>query len=444
MRPGLITQAKQTAEKYAMLPQGGAVLVGVSGGADSVALLHFLREMRGVCGYSLAVMHLNHGLRGEESDRDERFVSGLCRALGIELVAEHADVAGLARQKGLSVEEAGRLARYDFFERERQKRGQNAVIAVGHTLNDSVETALLNMARGTALRGLCGIPPVRGQIIRPLIECEREQLEEYLRENGYEYIHDSSNDSRDYARNRLRHEAIPALGSVNPTYLRAARRSFEALRQDADYLESIAAKALESLALGKKAYSRLLYLELVAPVRMRVLLQIFAKSAANVDSARLARLDKLIAAGTGAEQLAENLRLVAGKSMFRVETGANPKKKLKLVHMDYEFYEEKVKSAPTLLNNALDCAKIDGIISERHRLPGDKLKTAGRGCTKTLKNLCQEAGLTPNERVSLWLLADESGVAWAEGFGAAERVAPGQGTKKVLVVEINAQGEKEL
>jgi tRNA(Ile)-lysidine synthetase-like protein len=147
-------------------------------------------------------------------------------------------------------------------------------------------------------------------------------------------------------------------------------------------------------------------------------------------------MDRMIEAGTGAEQLAEGLRLVAGKRAFRVESGAAPQKKLRLVHMDYEHYEEKVKSQPTLLNNALDCAKIDGIISERQRLPGDKLRPAGRGCTKTLKNLCQECGIPPSERGRLKVLADESGVVWAEGFGAAERAAPGFGTEKVIVVEI--------
>jgi tRNA(Ile)-lysidine synthase len=308
---------------------------------------------------------------------------------------------------------------------------------VGHTLDDSLETALFNMARGTALRGLCGIPPVRGHIVRPLIECERAQVEDYLRENGYGHIHDSSNDSSDYARNRLRHEAVPALGSVNPAFLRAARRSFEALRQDADYLDALAAQALEKLKTGQSEcaarYSRARYAELAKPIRMRALLRLLAGSC---DTARLMRLDSLIKAGAGAEQLAEGLRLVAGKHEFRIEKGAPPEKKLRLVHMDYEHYEEKVKSQPTLLNNALDCARIDGILSERKRQPGDTLRPAGRGCTKTLKNLCQEKGIPPIERERLTVLADGCGLVWAEGLGVAERAAPRPGTKKVIAVEI--------
>jgi tRNA(Ile)-lysidine synthase len=398
-----------------------------------VALLRLLLEMRAEHGYTLAVLHLNHGLRGDESLRDEAFVVDSCSKLNVECVCERADIKTLAHEKSISIEEAGRLARYGFFERERQNRGQRAVIALGHTLNDSLETALLNLARGTALRGLCGIPPVREHIVRPLIECERAKIEDYLRENGFEHIHDSSNDSDDYARNRLRHAAMPALLSVNASYLKAAGRAFEALRQDADFLDKLAADALEKIKISQNEsvsrFSRAEYVELAKPVRMRALLKI-AGIGANTDSARLERLDLLIAAGTGAEQLAENLRLVASKREFRVESGAGPEKKLRLVNMDYENYEEKVKSQPTLLNNALDCAKIDGIISERQRLPGDKLKPAGRGCTKTLKKLCQEAGVPPIERVRLKILADDGGVVWVEGFGVAERAAPGPGTKK--------------
>jgi tRNA(Ile)-lysidine synthase len=434
----LLDQAKKTIEKYDMLNKAETVLAGVSGGADSVALLYILLELQTEYGCALAVLHLNHGLRGEESLRDEAFVANLCERLGVEFVRARADVKSLAKEKGLSVEEAGRLARYGFFEREIQKRGPSAVIAVGHTLNDSLETALLNMARGTALRGLCGIPPVRGRIVRPLIECERAQIEEYLRASDCGHIHDSSNDSSDYARNRIRHNAMPALESVNASYLKAAKRTFEALRQDADYLDKLAADALGKAKLSQSEnvarYSRATFAELPKPLRMRILLQLFAGSC---DSARLRRLDSLIGAGAGAEQLAENLRLVAGKREFRVETGSAPEKKLRLVHMDYEHYEEKVKSQPTLLNNALDCARIDGILSERHRLPGDSLKPAGRGCTKTLKNLCQENGVPPIERERLKVLADGGGVVWAEGFGAAERAAPGPGTQKVIVIEIS-------
>jgi tRNA(Ile)-lysidine synthase len=327
----LFERARNTIIEHEMMNDCDYVLAGVSGGADSIALLHILLEMRAEYGYALKVLHLNHGLRGEESDRDEAFVKALCAQLNVECVCERADIKALAREKSLSIEEAGRLARYRFFERERKKCGSNAVTALGHTLNDSLETALLNLARGTALRGLCGIPPKRGNIVRPLIECERAQIEEYLRENGYAHIHDSSNDSEDYARNRLRHAAIPALKSVNASYLKVARRTLEALRQDADYLDELAAEALEKIKISQSEnvahYSKAQFSALPKPIRMRVLLRLFA---GRCDAARLERLDALLKVGVGAEQLAEDLRLVATTRDFRVESGASPEKKAAL------------------------------------------------------------------------------------------------------------------
>jgi tRNA(Ile)-lysidine synthase len=265
-------------------------------------------------------------------------------------------------------------------------------------------------------------------------------VEAYCRAEGLCYVTDSTNADESYARNRLRHMAMPALESVNPAYLRAAGRMLGALRQDADYLDTLASGALRKIELGCQdgtaRYSRAGYLGLALPIRMRALLRLFAFTGAEPDTARLQRLDALIAAGTGAEQIDGYVRLVAAKREFRVEKGAPPEKMVGLVQMDYEHYEEKVKSQPTLLNNALDCARIDGILSVRNRLPGDTFRPAGRGCTKTLKNLCQEKGIPPIARECLKILADSSGIVWAEGLGVAERAAPGPGTKKVTIVEL--------
>ncbi len=431
-------QVRKTITKYDMLQAGAAVLAGVSGGADSVALLRVLLELKEEYDLEIAAMHLNHGLRGEESDRDERFTAELCDKLGVECVCGHADVKRLAKEKGLSTEEAGREARYAFFERERARRGEHAVVAVAHTLDDSAETALLNLARGSAMRGLCGIPPVRENLIRPLIECERKDVEAYLAGLGQEYVNDSSNDGDGYARNRVRHGAVPVLLSVNPAYLRAALRSMDALRADADYLDKLAAGELERIKLPDgESFDRQAFLELSAPLRMRILLALLLRRDIPADSARLARLDDLITAGSGAEQLSGSLRFYVSKKRFRIE--AEPvilDKKLRLVYMNDENCEENMKSREKLLNNALDCDKIVGILFERKRLPGDRLRPVGRGCTKTIKNLCQEAGVPAAARSRLPVLADDLGPVWVLGFGADERTAADSTTKRAVVVEI--------
>ena len=165
-------QVLQTIARHKMLRQGDTVAVGVSGGADSVALLCFLYENRARWNLTLRVCHLNHSLRGEESLRDQRFVEDLARDLDLEFCLAVGDAAGEARLRGLSVEEAARELRYDFF---RACAGPDGKIATAHTRSDSMETLLLNLTRGTGVRGLRGIPPVRDKIIRPLSDVTRQE-----------------------------------------------------------------------------------------------------------------------------------------------------------------------------------------------------------------------------------------------------------------------------
>ncbi|MBQ9109096.1 MAG: tRNA lysidine(34) synthetase TilS, partial [Oscillospiraceae bacterium] len=198
--------ALKTIAEFHMLTQGDFVAVGVSGGADSVALLSLLCCLRGELDLTLVACHINHNLRGAEAKRDEDFVRRLCDRLGVECRVLSADVAALAREEGRSVEETARQVRYRFFAETAGKRGK---IATAHTAADNTETVLLNLARGSGLRGLCGIPPVRGNILRPLIGGTREQTEAWCCQNGLEWVEDSTNAADDYTRNRLRHHAVP-------------------------------------------------------------------------------------------------------------------------------------------------------------------------------------------------------------------------------------------
>ena len=198
----------QTAERFAMLPEGGAVVAGVSGGADSMALLFYLLKIAPERGISVCAAHLNHGLRGEEAERDEDFVRSYCAAHGVECRVRRADVRAEAARTGQSEETCGRSLRYAFFAELAQERG--ARIATAHTLSDNVETVLLNLARGTGLSGLCGIPPVRDGIVRPLLFLTRAQTEAYCRENGVPFVTDSTNLTPAYARNPVSYTHLPA------------------------------------------------------------------------------------------------------------------------------------------------------------------------------------------------------------------------------------------
>ena len=182
--------------EQALFPSGAHVVCAVSGGADSVAMLHALCALRAELGITVSAAHFNHRLRGAESDRDEAFVRTLCQTLGVSLSVSGADVAAHAARTGESVEEAARELRYAFFAQ------LDGLIATAHTADDNLETVLLNLTRGTSLRGLCGIPPKRERIVRPMLCLTRREIEAYLTENALAHVEDSTNAAPDARRNR--------------------------------------------------------------------------------------------------------------------------------------------------------------------------------------------------------------------------------------------------
>ena len=224
----LVKQARETIAAYGMLAPGERVLAALSGGADSVALLLVLREL----GYTVSACHLEHGLRGAEAERDAAFCQDLCDSLHIPLFVKHADTAAHAKETRQSIETAARALRYAFFAEVLAQTGIPKV-ATAHTASDNLETVLFHLVRGTGLDGLCGIPPVRDQIIRPLIACTRDAVEAELARRGQPFVTDSTNLSDHYTRNRLRHAVVPVLQSLSPHAEQAAAGLSARLRLDA-------------------------------------------------------------------------------------------------------------------------------------------------------------------------------------------------------------------
>ena len=236
----LKNSVKNTIERYSMINKGDTVIAAVSGGADSVALLYVLYSLKNELGFSLAACHVNHNLRGEESDGDERFVRRMCRFLDIPLYVASIKVNDL-RQKHDSLEECARRLRYEFF--DSISRGK--LIATAHTASDNCETILINMVRGTALSGICGIPVKRDNIIRPLLYNTRGDIERYCTENSLDYVTDSTNLSDDYTRNKIRHKVVPLLREINPALFGAISRLSQSVSDDDRYLDKIAAQLME-------------------------------------------------------------------------------------------------------------------------------------------------------------------------------------------------------
>lgn len=232
----MIHKVERYIRKHRLLTEGDKVLVALSGGADSVALLVALKKL----GYRCTAMHCNFHLRGEESDRDQAFVEELCKRLEAELHIVHFDTAGYAREKRISIEMAARELRYAAFEDYRASIMANA-IAVAHHRDDAAETLLLNLTRGTGIKGLRGIRPRNGNIVRPLLCVGREEITDYLKWRGEEYVTDSTNLTTEYTRNKIRLEILPKLSEINPSI----RESLAATAERIAEAELIYSKAIE-------------------------------------------------------------------------------------------------------------------------------------------------------------------------------------------------------
>jgi tRNA(Ile)-lysidine synthase len=225
----------KTIDKFSLIPKGSKVLVALSGGPDSVTLLHLLNQLKDRLSVEVAAVHVNHMLRGEESERDEQFVRELCRSWKVPLFVERVNVPGISR--GKNVEAVARRERYRKF-KEVLESWKGDLVALGHTASDLTETVLLNLTRGTGLKGLRGFLPKRDVFIRPLFEIKREEIENYIRENKIPFVVDSSNLETKYERNLLRIEVVPILKRINPSLEDAILRETEILRGIEDFISS--------------------------------------------------------------------------------------------------------------------------------------------------------------------------------------------------------------
>lgn len=409
-------------EKNNMLETGATVTVALSGGADSVALLYCLLELQKERSFNLNAAHLNHMLRGEESLRDENFVKELCDKLNIQLFCESIDVAAEAQKSGESIELAARKIRYDFL-----TRVSTGVIATAHTASDSFETMLFNLSRGTAINGLCGIPPKRDNLIRPLIYCTRADVEKYCSQNGIAYVTDSTNLTDDYTRNKIRHNVIPVLKGINPSAEQAVMRTALSLSEDADFLNGVARDALNDCVRDEKIDVKKL-LSYHPAIAKRVVKAFYeTRFSAILDSTAVNNVYDICKNGSGSVILPLKVKLTVSKGFLSL--GESNFTKIK-----YEITYKKEKINNLLTNNCFDYDKISGSMVVRNRCEGDKIRLANRGVTKTLKKLFCELKIPEHLRGDLPVVADDKGVIWIYGVGISERVKIDSATENIVSI----------
>ncbi len=436
-------KVRQTSERHQMLLPGDTVLVALSGGADSMALINVLYELKTEYSLTLKAAHFNHGIRGEEALRDENFCTEVCREMGVELLIGRADIPALAHELGIGVEECGRRERYAFFDRV----APGAKVATAHTLSDCEETFLFNLARGSSLKGLTSIPPVRDNVIRPLIDCSRAEVEAYCEENGIRYVTDSTNLSDEYTRNRIRHRIVPELKGLNGAFDLAFLRCVDSLREDDELLEMLSYSAVERAHVPEGFLVEQLAV-LHPSLRRRAVARIIVFLTGEKPQYHHISAVCDLLSSPGDVQVCGGVSLrVRDGLLFRVDSPCEEwSKQLVIGDNNLSGYNVNVaicekkdvinteKFNKHLLDNSLNYDKIIGKLIFTSIREGDKICLRGRGVTKKLRRIFNEMHIRPELRRSIPVLRDDEGVLWVYGVGVAQRAAVAEDTKRVLVV----------
>lgn len=431
----------ELALKYNMLPKGSRVLCAVSGGADSMCLLHLLFSKRQELGIELFAAHYEHGLRGAESLGDAEFVSAWCARHEIPCTVEHGDVAAYAGEKGVGIEQAARELRYAFLRRTAGVLRCDR-IATAHNADDNAETIVFNLCRGTGGAGLRGIPPVRGNIVRPLLGCTRAEIEEYLNKNAVPHVEDSSNNTDYYSRNLIRHRIMPVLRELNPSVAAAALRAAELSRQDEDCLcylagefierhfdgESLPQKELRQLhpAIASRVLRRLCggSQSMVCTERAMSLLEGSEYAEADISGRRIRRERGRIYFNESPTVSITPRRLIPGQTLEIPELGLSLKSE---ICRQGEEINDLFKTCGFSYEN------ICGNIICTGKFAGDKLRPLGRGCTKSLKSLFAERKMTRQQRETSLVFRDDEGVLAVRGLCIDQRAAAKAGDKILRV-----------
>ena len=423
----MINKVKDTIEKFDMVKRGDTIIVGVSGGADSVCLTDVLNSLKEELELNIILVHINHNIRGEEADRDEAFVLSLGERYGNKVKVFSYNVAKLAKESGQSIEEMGRELRYKAFLEVAEDK---AKIAVAHNINDNCETMIMRFFRGSGVKGLSGISPVRDNIIRPLIEVERWEIEKYCTMNGLEYCKDSTNEIDIYTRNKIRNKLIPYIErEFNPSIVKCLYRTSEIMHSEEVYLNELAELAYIDCEISPKriAVDRLNTYDKVIQRRIiRLGVSELSINLYNVSYDHIESVLSLINKPSGKIiELPNNIRAVRESNVIHLYIEKDIKNfEYDIALNEVQYYNElganillstyKIEDNDKIICTIdFDYDKIKTDIVLRSRKAGDKIFIKGIGGSKSIKDLFIEQKIPMIIRNSIPILATKDGsVLW--------------------------------
>lgn len=460
-------QIEQYMKKWKMLQEGDSFVVGVSGGADSVCLLFVLLDLRERYRLDLQVVHVNHGIRGADADADEDYVRHLCQMYQLPLHLYRENIESLAKKWKQSLEEAGREYRRQVFEKISDQLG-GAKIALAHHMNDSAETMLLHLARGTGLAGLGGIRPVNGRYIRPLLCVTRREIETFLADRRISCCTDLTNAEDDYARNRIRHHVIPHMEQmINAQTVRHMSDTMEYLQTVQDYLQTQTdgwkKEALQEIANGSLILQTV-WDQMPQPLRpmlIRDLLIRCAGRARDIESSHIQMVQELFSKQVG-RSLDLPYKLTAKRTYEGVLIGRRKRNERKLSALPLCFEESRkendwgeyhiscriIKKADwdeKRLENSgtkyFDYDIISDTLCVRSREPGDFIRLSENGGTQKIKSFFINAKIEQDLRDEIPLLADGSRIIWIIGYRTDPFYRVREHTTRILEIQIE-KGEE--
>ena len=412
---------------HQLLREGARVVVGLSGGPDSVCLARMLDSL----GYEVVAVHCNFHLRGEESIRDEQFVTNLCQQRGWKLYRTDFDTEAYARQQGISIEMAAREYRYDWFHQLQKEAGAEA-IAVGHHQDDNVETLLLNLTRGTGIRGLCGMQPKNGEVVRPLLCLTREEILSYLQDIGQEYVTDHTNLEDEYARNKVRLDVLPLLECINQGATKNITSTMENLNEVMKVYQGAMKDAISQcvehqengeIFISIKTLKRL-------PSPISVLHEVLSPFGFNK-----VQIKQMLAAlgESGKVFTAEGRRVLIDRQSIIVEAAQYPMPHINIEEIPIENLT--IEKNPRYAY--LDADKLHGELTLRTPQEGDTFAPFGMdGKRKLLSDFLTDLKLNLFEKERQPLLMDGEEIAWVVGKRSSELYRVDSQTKRVIRVTL--------